>query len=36
MDYIAACLLYHSDPIIAFSLLESILDEYELREVYIG
>ena len=36
MNFIAACLLYHSDPVIAFGLFESILDDYELRDVYLG
>ena len=35
MNFIAASLLYHSDPIIAFGIFEIILTDYELRDVYL-
>jgi hypothetical protein len=34
MNFIAASLLLHSDAIIAFGLLEIMLDDFELKEVY--
>ena len=34
MNFIAAVLLYHSDTIIAFGLLEILLNDYNLKEVY--
>src|SRR4051812_22218845 len=34
MNFITACLLYHSDPYIAFGLLEILLNDYNLRDVY--
>lgn len=34
MNFIAASLLLHSDAVIAFGLLEIMLDDYELKEVY--
>ena len=34
MNFIAACLLYHSDEIIAFGLFDALLNDYGLREVY--
>lgn len=34
MNFLAACLLLHSDEILAFYFLETLLAEYELREVY--
>lgn len=36
MNFIGACLLLHSDEIIAFYLLETLLVEYQLQEVYIN
>jgi len=36
MNFIAASLLYHSDEISAFGLFESLLDEYELKHVYMS
>lgn len=36
MNFIGACLLLHSDEVLAFHFLETLLVEYELRQVYLG
>ena len=36
MNFIGACLLLHSDEVMAFHFLEMLLVEYELRHVYLG
>ena len=36
MNYITAILLLHSDEVIAFELLEHLLNDYQLKEVYIN
>lgn len=36
MNFLGACLLLHSDEVIAFYFLESLLVDYELGEVYLG
>lgn len=36
MNFIAASLLYHSDEIIAFYLLERILNEYKYKDIYLN
>ena len=36
MNYIAASLLYHSDEVIAFSLLVHLLNDYHLKEVHMS
>lgn len=36
MNYIAAILLIHSDEVIAFQLLEHLLNDYQLSDVYIN
>ena len=36
MNFIGACLLLHSDEVVAFHFLEMLLVEYELRHVYLG
>lgn len=36
MNFLSACLLLHSDEIITFYLLETLLSEYELKDVYMS
>ena len=36
MNFIAASLLIHSDEIMTFYLFETLLNDYKLKEVYLG
>jgi hypothetical protein len=36
MNFIAASLLHHSNEVMAFYLFETILNDYKLKEVYLG
>jgi hypothetical protein len=36
MNFIAASLLFHSNEVIAFYLFESILNDYKLKDIYLG
>eukprot|EP00347_Sterkiella_histriomuscorum_P006456 403352707 len=36
MNFLSACLLLHSDEVIAFYLLETLLSDYELKDVYMS
>lgn len=36
MNFLGACLLLHSDEVITFYLLETLLSDYELKEVYMN
>lgn len=36
MNFLSACLLYHSDEILAFYMLETFLSDYDLKDVYLS